>query len=170
MSDFTGPNEYIVVARHADKRLDLDDGKKEDKTKLQLLYVPSSDVPRAAVKLTPCPSENKDNDQYGPNQRFVFADAGNEEYFIFNIRAGTYLTASSDGKSQITGNLLSPLEKSVRWKIVPVRDGSGSYYIYSVAHPENVIDIQAAGTENRTAAITYPKNGHKNQQFFLRYP
>ncbi|OJJ37957.1 hypothetical protein ASPWEDRAFT_39665 [Aspergillus wentii DTO 134E9] len=151
MSDFTGPNEYIVVARHADKRLDLDDGKKEDKTKLQLF-------------------ENKDNDQYGPNQRFVFADAGNEEYFIFNIRAGTYLTASSDGKSQITGNLLSPLEKSVRWKIVPVRDGSGSYYIYSVAHPENVIDIQAAGTENRTAAITYPKNGHKNQQFFLRYP
>ncbi|KAI9930784.1 hypothetical protein MW887_011542 [Aspergillus wentii] len=57
MSDFTGPNEYIVVARHADKRLDLDDGKKEDKTKLQLF-------------------ENKDNDQYGPNQRFVFADAG----------------------------------------------------------------------------------------------
>jgi hypothetical protein len=36
MSDFTGPGYYTIVARHVDKRLDLDAGKKTDGTKLQL--------------------------------------------------------------------------------------------------------------------------------------
>jgi hypothetical protein len=36
MSDFTGPGLYTVVARHIDKRLDLDSGNRADGTKLQL--------------------------------------------------------------------------------------------------------------------------------------
>ncbi|KAE8162415.1 ricin B lectin domain-containing protein [Aspergillus tamarii] len=148
MSDFTGPNVYTIVARHVDKRLDLDSGKKEDGTKLQL-YRPL------------------DNDQYGPNQRFVFAHAGNDEYLIINARSGTYLTASDDSK-QITANLISPLEKRVRWKIEPVKDRSGAYFIVSVAFPSKVIDISGAKTDDKTEALTYTKNGTQHQQFFLR--
>ncbi|CAI7625247.1 unnamed protein product [Penicillium viridicatum] len=162
MSDFIGPNVYTVVTRLVDKRLDLDGGKKEDGTKLQLLYtIPESRRPT---------NEHKpfDNTQYGPNQRFVFAHVGDDEYLIINDRSGTYLTASDDN-SQITGNLISPLEKRVRWKIEPVKDRSGSYFIFSVAFPKKVIDIKiATGIEDRSAVYTLPHDGAKNQQFFLR--
>ncbi|KAJ5954402.1 ricin B lectin domain-containing protein [Penicillium viridicatum] len=149
MSDFIGPNVYTVVTRLVDKRLDLDGGKKEDGTRLQLF-------------------KPYDNTQYGPNQRFVFAHVGNDEYLIINDRSGTYLTASDDN-SQITGNVISPLEKRVRWKIEPVKDRSGSYFIYSVAFPKKVVDIKiATGIDDRSAVYTLPQDGAKNQQFFLR--
>ncbi|KAE8371525.1 ricin B lectin domain-containing protein [Aspergillus bertholletiae] len=148
MSDFTGPNVYTVVARHVDKRLDLDSGNKADGTKLQL-YKPLDDA------------------TYGPNQRFVFAHVGNDEYLIINAKSGTYLTASDDSK-QITANLLPPLEKRIRWKIEPVKDRSGAYYIQSVAFPNKVIDISGAKADDKTAALTYTKNNKHHQQFFLR--
>lgn len=54
MSDFIGPNVYTVVTRLVDKRLDLDGGKKEDGTKLQLLYTsPESRRPTNEQWLTP---------------------------------------------------------------------------------------------------------------------
>ncbi|PKX91304.1 uncharacterized protein P174DRAFT_286932 [Aspergillus novofumigatus IBT 16806] len=75
----------------------------------------------------------------------------------------------ASGASQITGNLISPQEERVRWKVKPVKDDSGAYYIYSVAYPENVVDVRAGGTDDGTAIITFPKRPPgQNQQFLLR--
>ncbi|GAQ11731.1 hypothetical protein ALT_9052 [Aspergillus lentulus] len=152
MSDFTGPGYYTIVARSVDKRLDLDGGKKTDGTKLQLY-------------------RKLDDATWGPDQQFLFAYTGVvDEYLIINAKSGTYLTASGgDGTAQITGNLISPREKRVRWKVKPVKDDSGAYYIYSVAYPENVVDVRDNGTNDGTAIITFPKRPQgQNQQFFLR--
>ncbi|PIG82086.1 hypothetical protein AARAC_000214, partial [Aspergillus arachidicola] len=74
--DFTGPNLYIAIPRHAEnKRLNLDSGKKEDGTKLQLF-------------------SSMDDSTYGPDQRFLFAYAGKDEYLIINAKSGTYLTSA----------------------------------------------------------------------------
>ncbi|KAL4976062.1 ricin B lectin domain-containing protein [Aspergillus desertorum] len=152
MSDFTGAGLYTVVARHIDKRLDLDSGNRADGTKLQLY-------------------RKLDDNTWGLDQRFLFAYIGHDEYLIINAKSGTYLTApGGNDKALITGNLISPLEKRARWKVEPVKDDSGAYYIYSVAYPQNVVDVQARGTGDGTEIITFPNRAGQNQQFFLRHP
>ncbi|KAE8145822.1 ricin B lectin domain-containing protein [Aspergillus avenaceus] len=147
MSGFKGPGLYTITASYVDKRLDLDDGKKEDGTKLQLF-------------------KPLDDDKYGPDQQFIIANVGRDEHVIINIKSGTYLTASDDN-GQITANFISPLENKVRWKIHPARGAEGAYTINSVAYNGKVVDVSGSKTDDRTPVLTYPSGGSKNQQFIL---
>ncbi|RAK71348.1 uncharacterized protein BO72DRAFT_392194, partial [Aspergillus fijiensis CBS 313.89] len=105
MSDFIGSNKYTITPRHTDKKLDLYQGSKNDGTTLQIYEAQPGN----------------------PNQEFVFADVGNDEYLILNLGSGTYMTANSETDAPVTGNLLPPVDQRVRWKVVPVRGGSGAY-------------------------------------------
>ncbi|RAH43787.1 uncharacterized protein BO95DRAFT_465516 [Aspergillus brunneoviolaceus CBS 621.78] len=110
---------------------------------------------------------NNESQPGNPNQEFVFADAGNDEYLILNRGTGTYMTANSETDAPVTGNLLPPVDERVRWKVVPVRSGSGAY---NVAYPDLVMDTFRAGTDNETPIVLWTNNGEQNQQFFLRLP
>ncbi|KAE8326738.1 ricin B lectin domain-containing protein [Aspergillus sergii] len=151
MSDLE-PGAYIIVPRHvSNKRLDVDDVTDPDNVELQL-YEPLTDREKA-------------------DQVFVFAKCTESQYFIISIKNGTYLTATDDGKP-ITATVSSPMNKRIRWRIHPVGDGSGAFYISSVAFPGKVIDVAGGATDNHADIIIYDHkdDGSENQQFFLTHP
>ncbi|KAB8205041.1 ricin B lectin domain-containing protein, partial [Aspergillus parasiticus] len=152
MSDFNGPGVYTIVPRHVDsKRLDVDDSD-EDNIRLQLYDPITSGKQRY-------------------DQQFMFAHLGNKEFFIISLKHGTYLTASDD-EEQLTSEVLPPVNRRIRWKLHPVGDGSGAFFISSLAYPGKVIDVQYGYDDNETAIIIYPpkEDDNENQQFFLISP
>ncbi|PIG90243.1 hypothetical protein AARAC_010594 [Aspergillus arachidicola] len=52
------------------------------------------------------------------------------------------------------------------------RNGSGAFFISSLAYPGKVIDVQYGYDDNETAIIIYPpkEDDNENQPFFLRSP
>ncbi|PWY75263.1 hypothetical protein BO94DRAFT_589073 [Aspergillus sclerotioniger CBS 115572] len=138
------PNLYTLRARHCNKYLDVKDGGKADGTKVHLWE-----------KVTTL------------NQRYFVTHAGNEEYLIRNQGTATYMSAGASKGGDLTANNLPMDNKRIRWKFVPLDDGSGAYHIYSVAYPDELIDVSAEGTANGNRIMTWTNNNGKNQQFFL---
>ena len=56
------------------------------------LWLPPFNSVLSGTKLTSRCSESQPGN---PNQEFVFADVGNDEYLILNLGSGTYMTANS---------------------------------------------------------------------------
>ncbi|KAF3029765.1 hypothetical protein E8E15_007250 [Penicillium rubens] len=149
MSDFTGPGNYKIWARHSDKVLNIWGGDEEGKRV------------GTWADLT--------NGKYGEYyQQYVIAAAGNDEYLILHQKKGLYMTATRGGNDNVHLNWTSPMNPDARWKIIPVRDRSGAYSIESVGNPGQVLDIQGSQTADDTPVLTWRGNKGKNQQFFLR--
>ncbi|KAJ6189804.1 hypothetical protein N7519_004712 [Penicillium mononematosum] len=149
MSDFTGPGNYKIWSRHSDKVLNIWGGDEEGK--------------RVGIwaDLT--------NGKYGEYyQQYVIAAAGNDEYLILHQKKGLYMTATKGGSDDVHLNWTSPMNPDARWKIIPVRDGSGAYSIESVGNPGQFLDIQRSQTADDSPVLTWRGTKNKNQQFFLR--
>ncbi|EYE91665.1 ricin B-like lectin [Aspergillus ruber CBS 135680] len=140
------PGLYLLEVEHSHLLLDLDDSKTANGTAVQTYESKFDNV----------------------NQKWQVVSAGNDEYLILANKAGTYVTAPKQDTYEITGNLISPTDKHARWKFVEV--GNGAYYIYSVAFPKSVFDVQRSGKNNKTSVLAYParSSDNANQQWRLK--
>ncbi|RMJ24884.1 hypothetical protein PHISP_04233 [Aspergillus sp. HF37] len=102
----------------------------------------------------------------GKNQHWQVAQVGYFEYLILNDATGTYFTAPPYGRGQLTGNLISPTDRRVRWRIH--RNRNGTYEIESVAFPGRVVDNAGDRAANGNPIILWERNGGLNQQWWFR--
>ncbi|KAE8422922.1 hypothetical protein BDV36DRAFT_290738 [Aspergillus pseudocaelatus] len=143
MSDFTGPGTYTLAH----------------------VTLPRNDLMsmRAIQMIDPI-----DTGRERYEQQLLFAHLGGDEFFIISRKHGTYLTAARN--QQLTAEVLPPVDGRIRWKLAPVRDGSGAFFIASLALPGHVIDVAWGFSDNENPIIIYPrkKEDSENQQFYLR--
>ncbi|KAL7803286.1 carbohydrate-binding module family 13 [Trichoderma aethiopicum] len=101
----------------------------------------------------------------GKNQQWRISKITHEEYSIQSIATNTYITASSGDDAAVHASKLIPEANNVsRWKIVKASKAD-HYHIYSVAHPNKVLDVTGSKQENSTPIIVYTYHGGPNQQF-----
>ncbi|KAF2627068.1 hypothetical protein BU25DRAFT_393664 [Macroventuria anomochaeta] len=151
MSDYTGPGIYEILPKHAqDMSLNVWAGANTAGTQVKLY----SRTPGAR------------------NSQFAIVAAGgtqgkpekgDREYHIIAVNSGLYV-ASNDA-IQVTTELRSPLEASIRWKLQHA--GNGAFYINSVVTGKQ-LNVRGGGKESGTEIITYPPTEGANSQFLLK--
>ncbi|KAF5368250.1 hypothetical protein D9757_008429 [Collybiopsis confluens] len=152
MSDYTGPGVYRLHPEHAPSTV---------------AHLPGPNNANGTQATIWTASVTADH------LKWVIAYAGQEEYFILNYATGGYLTSEAGGKNdgKITVNLIAPSDKRARWKIVPARTGTGSYYIESVDSPGVVLHVPGAATANNSAMTQWAKSANQaHLRFFIRLP
>ncbi|KAE9372797.1 carbohydrate-binding module family 13 protein [Stipitochalara longipes BDJ] len=143
MSDYTGPGVYVLVSVATKTVINLSGANPANKTPV----IGWENVPAA-------------------NSQWQIADAGNGQFLILNVATGTYLTGTP---GQVTGNLISPTDKTARWTIVPAKNGA--YIFYNVAAPTNVLNLSGSGSAGGTPVILYGETpGAANEQWYIKLP
>ncbi|KAL1653698.1 hypothetical protein SLS61_003846 [Didymella pomorum] len=153
MSDYSGDGVYEILPKHAqDMRLKVWGG---------------ASTAGTPIKLYPCTSGAK-------NTQFVIVAAGSTqgkpekgdcEYLIIAVDSGLYVAAND--AIQVTTELRSPLDLSIRWKLRHARNGA--FYIENVGTGKQ-LNVRGAGKETGMEVITYaPTESAENAQFILKH-
>ncbi|PSN71219.1 hypothetical protein BS50DRAFT_487014 [Corynespora cassiicola Philippines] len=145
MSDYSGPGVYEIVPFHANgMSLNVWGGGKSAGTQVKL-YQRSPNSQNAQFEIVAA----------GGTQ--AHPENGDREYHIIAVHSGLYIAAN------VTTELRSPLDASIRWKLTRV--GNGAFYN---AGAKKQLNVRGAGKDAGTELITYDFAEASNSQFFLK--
>ncbi|KAH6642393.1 ricin B lectin domain-containing protein [Boeremia exigua] len=151
MSDYSGSGVYELVPMNAqDMSLNVWGGAQSPGTQVKL-------YPRTAS------ARNTQFAIVAAGGTQGKAEKGDREYLIIACNSGLYVAAND--AMQVTTELRSPLDLSVRWKLQHA--GNGAFYINNVGTGKQ-LNVRGGYKESGTEIITYMLTENGNAQFVLK--
>ncbi|GIZ37363.1 hypothetical protein CKM354_000081300 [Cercospora kikuchii] len=151
MSDFVGAGTYLIAgAKFPNMFIDLNNGNKQDGTKLSAW------------------DNSKSANAHWQVGYANVGKTGKEEYLLLNRASGTYLTVSDKGK-EVTCTTQSPLNDVTRWNIIPLRNGTGRYWIAPVSNKTLGLHMAGGNGSKGSQIHTWSAAGDSNEmsQWYL---